>query len=650
MQTDVRDGVYEGTPSVFARSVGLASRAFVMDGNSYVCTVQASALQPTYFVLDSSGRVVTRLAYSNGGGYTDTGVVSGVTVSGTTATFAYLRKDLLTTTHGQVYTQAGVNLAVLEFDARPDGVDVGQNLNITGGVITAYDGATAVEQNFFLYPEDIDVSTTGSTGLANGTYFYYVVFQWTDAKGNLHQSAPSVVAPSTTGLVITGGPKNVVLKIPTLRLTSKTDVSVAVYRQSAAQPIPYRATSITSPLLNDPTVDYVTFTDTSTDTQISGNDVLYTFGGVSENSAPPSSSIMTEWGDRLWVVDAEDPNVLWFSKQIIESVPVEFSQEFTQYVNPILSRANNTGPIRAAAGMDDKMIAFKANAIAYFTGIGPNNTGADNDFGTPQFITATVGCSNPKSIALIPTGLIFQSTNKGIWLLRRDLQTEYIGADVAAFNDATVTSAQLVPGTNQVRLTLDTGVALSYDYFVGQWAEFDNHDAAGAVVYGDLFTYVQPEGQVMQETPGLYSDNGRPVRMALTTSWLNFAGLQGYQRIYSAFLLGEYVSPHLLRVSVATDFATAPDQAPVITPDNAAPAYGDLPVYGDGDTYGGPSISEQWEVFITQQKCQSIQLTIEELTDPANPVAGAGLTLSGLLVLAGLKGTYPRLAAKRSVG
>jgi hypothetical protein len=53
---------------------------------------------------------------------------------------------------------------------------------------------------------------------------------------------------------------------------------------------------------------------------------------------------------------------------------------------------------------------------------------------------------------------------------------------------------------------------------------------------------------VLQETPGVYLDNGNPVLMSFLTGFIQLAGISGYQRIYEIQLLGQYVTPHLLQV------------------------------------------------------------------------------------------------------
>ncbi len=152
-----------------------------------------------------------------------------------------------------------------------------------------------------------------------------------------------------------------------------------------------------------------------------------------------------------------------------------------------------------------------------------------------------------------------------------------------------------------------------------------------------------------QETPGSYLDGSSPVLLKFTTSWINLAGLQGFERAYFFQLLGEYISPHKLAVSIAYDYAPTPSQTLTISPDNFNELYGDDPLYGNGSPYGGNPTLEQWQVFFTTQKCQSFQITIQELFDATKGApAGAGLTLSGLNLVVGLKKGYTTIRAANS--
>jgi hypothetical protein len=714
-----------GTASVLKRSVGIASKAFIINSTIYLLTAYQSAYQPTYFLIDSVGNIIAKVAYSNGGGYVLTGLPQ-VVVNGSSASVAYLVKDLVQATNktqaaansAPVYSQTGINLVT--FDITTSSLittEIGNNLNLTGGFLWAYDGYTPVEQGFHLWPDSVEVSTAttsvGPTGtLASGSpivtnltsmtnihigdsitgadvpantyvisidvantsltmsnaatgtgpevltirgnlsaqqYFYQVTYEWADNQGNVFRSAPSI----PVGIVAGGANSTNTLNIPTLRLTYKiaNPVKIVVYRWSAAQETYFQVTSIQMPILNDPTVDSITYFDTQSDAQILGNNILYTTGGVLENIAAPAISTLTSFQSRLFGVSSEDRNLLVYSKQVIETVPVEMSDLLTVFVPPSTGAQGSTGPIRCLAPLDDKLIIFKDNALIYINGTGPDNTGANSQFSEPTFITSTVGCANQKSIVFMPSGLMFQS-DKGIWLLGRDLSTTYIGAPVEEFTqDSIVQSAVNVPGTNQVRFTMDSGITLVYDYYYGQWSTFVNIPAISSTLFQGLHTYINSLAQAFQESPGSYLDGSNPVLMSFTTSWLNLAGLQGFERAYYFYMLGTYISPHKLNVQIAYDYSPAYSQSVMIAPDNFNPAWGGDSLWGGSSPWGGNLATEQWRVFFSQQKCQAFQVTMTESYDPSfGTVAGAGLTISGLDMVVGVKGSYPRLKASRSVG
>lgn len=721
-----------GTVSVISRSLGLASKSFIINNIIYYLGIYSSAYQPSYFLMDVSGNVISRIAYSNGGILYSLGLPS-VTVLNNEAKIAYSFKDLVQAankTQGNpsptgVYSQTGINLVTFSFvDITAMSVEIGNDLIISGGFLWQYDGYSPVEQGFFLWPDYVEgsASTTGGAMSAQ-QYFYVATYEWADNQGNVYRSAPSipveidasnasttpisftssfssgatsitvssiaglkvgqVLTDTTTPANIQAGTQitsingsvlglslptagisagntlqtvttlSVTVNVPTLRLTYKiaNPVKIVIYRWSTAQQNYYQVTSIQVPVLNNTSVDSIAYTDTLADSSILGNNILYTTGGVLENISAPSTSAMTLFQSRLFMLDAEDPNLVWFSKQVIEATPVEMTDLLTLFVAPTIGGGGSTGNLKSLSSMDDKLILFKQDAIYYINGEGPDNTGANSQFSEPIFITATVGCSNQQSIVFMPNGLMFQS-DKGIWLLGRDLSTSYIGAAVEKFTEAaTVLSAVNVPGTNQVRFTLDSGITLMYDYYYGEWGTFINIPALSSTLYQSLHTYMNSFGQVFQETPGSYLDGSNPVLISFTTSWLNLAGLQGYERAYFFYLLGKYITPHKLAVQISYDYNPSPTQQSIITPDNYAPPWGSETLWGGSSYWGGQSNVEQWRVFLQQQKCEAFQVTINELFDPEfNTLAGAGLTLSGLALVVGLKSSYPRLKPTKSVG
>lgn len=643
--------------------VGLASKAFLVDDTIYFLAAYESPFQPTYFLMNGSLNVakpIAKLAYQNGGGYLPLGL-PGVTVSNDNVVqIPYLYKDLIQSVNKNtnvpagsqvagIYSQTGVNLSTFQIGTGGiDTAEIGSNLHITGGFLWMYDGYLPVEHNFFLYPDSVEATGSGTSGsMTAQEYFYQVCYEWADNQGNVFRSAPSI--PVSVTLT---SDTSVTIDVPTLRMTYKTanPVKIVIYRWSVAQQAYYQVTSLTSPTLNDPTTNSIAYNDKLDDASILGNNLLYTTGGVLEDVNAPASNLLTLFDTRLWLVDAEDPNLLWFSKQVIENTPVEMSDLQTLYVAPTTAAQGSTGPITALSVMDDKLIIFKQNAIYYINGTGPDTTGAQNQYSQPVFITSTVGCSNQQSIVFMPQGLMFQS-DKGIWLLGRDLNTEYIGAPVEDFNNGLVQSAVNVPATNQVRFTLSTGQTLMFDYYFNQWGTFVGVSAISACIFENLHTFLNAQGAVLQETPGLYQDAAYPVLMSFQSAWFNLAGLQGYERAYEFYLLGTYLSPHKLNVQVCYDYNNSPQQSNLITPDNYAGTWGSNSVWGSGQYWGGQNSNEQWRIFLRKQKTQAFSVIITEVFDASFGTApGAGLNLHGLDLTVGVKKGRPSLRASRQVG
>lgn len=646
--------------NIILRSVGLASKAFLFNNDSYMLATYGGSYQPTYLLIDLLGSIVAKVAYSNGGGYLTTQVLPNYSIQGNIVHIGYLLKDLLTSVNktqnapsiNGVYSQTGVN--VVSFDLSNDSplitAEIGGSLYIAGGILWQYDGFKPVEQGFHVWPEDMKLtgSAVGGTMTAQ-QYFYVATYEWTDGAGIVNRSAPSVPLSVTT----TGATSSVTVDIPTLRLTYKSSlnkVRVCIYRWSTGQQIYYMVTSVTAPLLNSTTVDSVQFIDTQSDSAIVGNAILYTTGGVVENIGAPACKSVTLSQNRLMLIEAEDTNLVWFSKQVIEGTGVEMSDLFTKFIPPTQGSQGSTGPTFTICPMDDKTILTKRNACYYFTGVGPDNTG-NGEFSETIYITSAIGSTNQQSVVLTPFG-IMMDTDKGRWMLGRDLSTKYVGDGVEDSNNVVSNSALTIPGTNQVRVVLNNNRMLMYDYYYQQWGEFTNILAVSSCLYQNKHTYLNSNGEVFQETPGIYIDGSRPVLGGFKTSWFNLAGLQGFERLYFMFLLGQYYSPHKSILGIAYDYNESLSQQVLLSPDNFSPAYGgQVPYtfYGDDSPYGGPGDVEQYRVFPRLQKCQAFQLTFQEAYDPSHNVSpGQGLSLSGLNLIVGTKGGYPRLPASKA--
>lgn len=632
----------------FARSVSLCSKAFIFNSVNYVATVFETALQPTVFILNGSGVVVGKIAYQVAGGTVVNNMLGGVSsLDGINYHFAFTKKDLLNSVSGTVYTQTGISDATITFasDNSFEEAQLGNNLHVTGGIVQMYDGISFVEHAFDYYPENITNSAaTGSGAITAGTRQYVVTYEWLDNQGQIHRSTTSV----PLSVVNTTASSNNTLTIPTLRLTQKrqsaavprSEVQIVVYRTVDVGSIFYQVSSTTAPLFNDTTVNSVTFNDTLADSVIIGNNLLYTTGGVIDNAQAEATNLMTNVRGRLFYVPSENPYAYNYSKLVTQNSPVEF---YDQQPTQIDRRG---GPITAISPLDDKIIFFKQNAIFYLIGEGPAATGAQNDYNEAQLITTDGGCIDPSSVVAMPLGLMYKSA-KGIYLLNRGLNIEYIGKDVEAYNGDTIFSATLVTNKNQVRFTLNTGNVLVYDYLVGQWYTFTNHSGlVDSTTWQDSFVYIRSDGQVWQENSS-FSDNGNAIKMKIVTAWFSMAQFEGFQRVYKAMIIGNYVSKHKLIMSVAYDFN--PYIAGSVTVDAFAlldtATYGETSPYGGDPVYGGNFPLYQFRYQVPRQKCESIQLTFE---DSQSDEIGEGYQLSGLAFEVGIKQGLDKLGSTRT--
>jgi hypothetical protein len=737
-----------GTPAIILRSVGLSSKAVLVNGTSYMLVTYSSAYQPTYFLINQTGKILGKLAYSNGGGYIINQILPQINLSQDSNSnpifkIGYLFKDFLASianpqgpmalnvgtnkTMGAsappVYAQTGINIVSWTFNAPARSAETGQILHVGMGFPVMFDGVAPVEHQFHIWPDALEVATANSAGgLLAQQYFYQGIYNWTDGQGNQQFSAPSVaisvtaaagtltfhsvfssgdttltvssvsglfvgqiITDTTTAGNITANTKIIAISgstitlsqpaagsstttpgdalntvntatntvyFPTLRLTDKTanKVRLNLYRWSQANQNFYEVTSVSSPTLNNPAVDYVTITDTLNDVSIVGNSLLYTTGGVVEDIAAPSFSVCTMFDDRLWVLSAED-GLFWYSKQVLPGTGVEFSNLFTYYAAPIQGAQGSTGLPTAACPMDTELLIFKKEAISYVNGTGPDNTGAGSTYSaTPNYISSTVGCTNPDSIVQTDQGVMFQS-DKGIWMVTRGLGLEYIGQAVEGLVIGNVVlSASVIPETTQVRFIMNTGITLMYDYFYKQWGWFTNTPGVSATLYQGLHTYLDKYSRVLQETPDEYLDVATPVVMYALTNWIQLQGLSGYQRLLEVQLLGKYISPHTLNVELGYDFGSLSEQA-TIEPINGTGNYGTDDLFAQTSPYAGPGNLEQWRIQQSTQQCQSFQMSIQEVFDPSQGMpAGAGLTLSAFTAIIGVTRAYRPIKAATSVG
>jgi len=231
-----------------------------------------------------------------------------------------------------------------------------------------------------------------------------------------------------------------------------------------------------------------------------------------------------------------------------------------------------------------------------------------------------------------PSGILFKG-NKGIYLLTRGGESQYVGAPVEGYNSSQITSATLLETLNQVHFTTSDDVCLVYEYLQNRWSTDENLGASDALLYNGNFSYLRADGTVLVQSG--YDDNGDYIPLALESSWIQLAGIQGFQRFYKMLVLGKYYNAHKVAISFAYDFE---DQFVDETVVDATTLFGND---------GGVPLVYQFDVSPKRQKCEAFKFRI---TTTYDGVYGAECDISNFMLVLGTKASANKIKATSKVG
>ena len=228
-----------------------------------------------------------------------------------------------------------------------------------------------------------------------------------------------------------------------------------------------------------------------------------------------------------------------------------------------------------------------------------------------------MGCVDQRSLATIPTGLVFQSA-KGIYQLDRGRQVSHVGAPVEAYNAQRIVRATLVEDTTQVRFLTDSGSTLLYDHLFGQWSTFTNHEGIDSITARGLYHYLRTDGRVFRQAT-TYADDNLPIPMVIETAWIRFGeGAAGTAAdLARADPRRAQVSTYELRVQWQTDYDEPGNWSEPVVFDATST---DGSVYGDGSygsgVYGGDAPSRyEWTAHVGR-RCEAIRFRFT-FTEPS---------------------------------
>ena len=636
-----------GTVVGTQRSARLASKAFDDEDHVYVNIAHETTLWTTYFTMREDGLIVSRLLSGVAGGGVSVPHLPHVQTTSRKHTWAGIYKIALESEDSDQFTEKGIQKITLDFDDADayQTAELGRALYISGGMPQSYDGRQIVEAGFHVAPDDVaapaQVGPAGD-GVNVGTHLYRFAYGWKNAQGEIEWGPTS----AGTSVVVSSTAKKVTFTIPTYRITAKDDVFIGAFRSEAGDTASLylvsthdpTSTGINGYIANDTTTDTVTFADELSDANLIKREPLYTNGGILSNDNTSMGAQITTAGRRIFYDDPEDPNLVRFSQELRTGFAAEFSPVLT--VRP----DDFGGAVTGLIEMDDAIVVFKKSAIYFFAGPGPlANPDAGGGFSDPELITSDVGCENARSIEYTPAGVIFQS-KKGIYLLGRDRSVRYIGAPVEKFTDPTrenqtIVSSDLIPDRTQIRLLTSSGETLLYDYYFDNWSTFTNHEGLDAVVADGVYYYLRTNGEVFKENTSSFQDGTKDINRVIETAWLHTQEhLQGMQRVWHLYVLGNYKSTHKLLVSWQTDYEPGFTEPIVCDPSEfiTTESYGDG-LYGAG-VYGDEgAVVQRYQFKIhVGEKCEAIRFRFED-----SEASGEAFELTEIVLSCGvMRGTY----------
>ena len=596
-----------------------------------------------------------RFANAAGTGYGPCSVIN--TATGVYQTMARIRTEACRGTTGAYSTStltgtfiggSGLSSFKANFahSNKQQGATFGELACFSGGVNSFYDGRTHGEIGFVSYPEILDGSLAGAAGaLGAGDYAWIVCYTFTDERGNVHRSAPSL--PLTlTALAL----QTATISVPNLFITQLNDANsgylprmgIELYRTEINQTSgPFYLSGTAAVTGATYSAGNSTVSDGIADTVLRTGRKLYTTGGIVDNVMPPSFLSMIAHRGRLFGIDGKR---VWFSKLLVAGEGPAFADEFTLDFD-------SDEDLTALASMDDKVVVFSRNSIYIITGRGPDDTANGNDYEITK-ISSDRGCIEPRSVVNTPIGMFFQS-DLGIYLLSRGLEVSWIGEEISDTVDAfpSITSARVHPVEPLVYFTCNAsslasgGKRVVYDYTLNQWmidtmagrvpgsstinVPLTNGAGApmlSAVNVDGAYYWQDGYGYIYKEDTSIYHDDSNSwVQRYILFAPINMNGIAGFQRVRYLYLNGTVSTASNVTIQTYLDDG-GPSTSKVFT----------------------PAVS-QMRVDLHPQLCRTLK--IEILDETASPQGvGRGMILTNLSMEVGVHPGGDRVPAANRKG
>ena len=493
----------------------------------------------------------------------------------------------------------------------------GQGYTVVTGCFTGiHDGRMTVEAGYHNQTNNLLVrayaqgeAAASSTPLgAQGFYYYRATWEWTDAQGKLHRSAPSRPMWCNAQLGFYGA--QVTLPSPmSVRASATSSGALSMvcrlYRSAVGDTDgnSYEVAAVQVPCISQPGVPVASmFGTVVSDTTMDASQVSTTVGPIQnplQNRPQLYTGTSSQFAGRPYAAQSPPP-FLWqtsskgraFGLAVVQGQPrIYYSSAMASGV-PYEWNALNYAPVppdigdaRSIDAIDDKVLVFGTRSTGFMSGDGPapaSSTGipSPNDgFGPVYPVPTSMGVLGTGAPCRTTEGVIFQGAS-GFQMVGRDLQVQAAGALVDLITGRQVGNlgqvycrGQMLASLQSIVWTNPAGPALVYNYLLKKWSTWPLLPGASQAAQrsdGTVVVALQPivggrwVGRATLTTPGVdmgtlgytYAPICRNLVMqpglVMETPWINPAGESGGESaLFDVAVTGSYFGPHILQVEQA---------------------------------------------------------------------------------------------------
>jgi hypothetical protein len=356
------------------------------------------------------------------------------------------------------------------------------------------------------------VSAAGGSLTSSAQYGYVAVEELIDGDGNVWRSPPS--AP----FLITLGPADtqVTVTYSSWAVSYAYGVTrrVALFRTNANGSSYRRITSF----LPLPGVDNV-FPDTLADSLADEGEVLYTIGELATAITPAARAIWFH-DDRMFIINAEYPTEVWYTKNLRPGRQPEFTNE------GITDQDDEFGDCTNGAHLDDKAVLFKKNAIYFSQGEGFTDSGSGNNYSWTQ-IDGDVGAiegspvvTNGKKVWFVSERGIYAVDKQGNVDFDGDAVSQYLNQPLIQARE-TVYDGVFLPSSNEV-VFVTTNYLLIRNLTFNTWTRWTGLSGfRRALVIGGRLVLFRNDGTVWRQGDETQlTDQGTAFTGVIRSPWI----------------------------------------------------------------------------------------------------------------------------------